>query len=221
MTGTQPLWTIGIVTQVRREEKFLRLLSFLLPQLLGLGGAAEVVALRNNCGKTIHEYRQAVLDDARGAYFSFVDDDDMVESDFVRVVTEQLRDYPGVDYVAFGHRYYERGVLEREVRTGLNIGPPCNLPEYYVRPVTHVNPVRTELARQAGFLSDSGHWEDYGYHRKVEKLARTEAVIDRVLYHYFHDWADSIMSGVRPVYTIPRRPAITAPGFRWHPWSIQ
>lgn len=215
-----PTWTIAIATQARRLDKFEELMKVLLPQVQEARGDAEVVALWNNCEKPIHMYRQALLDDARGQYFSCVDDDDMVEADFVPVVLEAMHDSPGVDYIAFRHGYYEGGVFDRPSITGLNIGPPRNMPEAYYRPVSHINPARTELARQAGFLAPPGMWEDFAYDRAMEKLLKTEAVIDRMLYHYYHDFRDSVQHGVRPLFTVPRRPSPPIPAFRWHPWSI-
>lgn len=216
------LWSVCIATQARRADKLARLLGVLLPQAEQALGAVEVVALYNNADKTIHEYRQALLDDARGDYISFVDDDDMVTGDFIETVVVAMWNNPGTDYIAFRHAYYESGVFDRETRTGLHLGPSRNLPEYFVRVITHINPVRMELARQAGFTSaKAGEWEDHAYDMKVAELAKTEVVIPRPLYHYYHDWRDSILNGPTRLFTVPRRPVIPSPAFRWHPWSLR
>lgn len=216
------LWSVLIATQAHRLPKLHRLLDVLVPQADATGGEVEVVALYNNGEKTIHEYRQALLDDARGAYVSYADDDDLVAEDYVPAVLAAINSSPGVDFVAFRHAYYESGTFDRETLTGLNVGPARNERDVYVRPVTHINPIRTEVARQAGFMDGpKDEWEDRVYDGRVQELAKTEVIIDRVLYFYYHNWSDTILGGVRRMPSVPRRPQVTNPSFRWHPWSLQ
>jgi Glycosyl transferase family 2 len=215
-----PTWSILIATLARRQEKLLRLLAVLLPQAEA-SGRVEVVALHNKGEHSIGRFRQALLEDARGMYVSFVDDDDMVEPDFVAAVLEAAAGSP--DYIAFRHAYYENGVRDRHVTvTGIQYQGWFDTPDFYFRDVTHINPVRTELALKAGF-SDMGSGEDAAYDARLRPLLRTQAEIDRVLYHYFHSWPDSAQ--------MPRsrwqrefagaRLQVVSPAFRWHAWSTR
>jgi hypothetical protein len=216
-----PAWSILIATLGSRQEKLKRLLDVLLPQAEA-SGQVEVVALRNSGERSIGRLRQVLLEDARGRYASFVDDDDMVAEDLVPVVLEAMAGSP--DYVAFRHAYYENGVLDpRVVITGIQHGGWFDVPEAYYRDVTHVNPVRTELALEAGFR-DQGSGEDTAYADRLRPLLRSQAEIDRVLYHYFHDWSDSTQVGLPPQVLLRRcrymrRLQVASPAFRWHAWS--
>jgi hypothetical protein len=176
-----PLWSILVLTQARREEKFLGLLAVLLPQAEAAGDT-EVVALRNYGGRQQHELaplRQALLDDAAGRWVSFVDDDDMVSAGYVSAVTAAIAAAPLAEFVAFRVVNYETGVpggspvagkpltqvvaetppggwtaygrVDRVTRTGLQYGGWRNEENAYIRDITHVNPVLTALARRAGF----------------------------------------------------------------------
>lgn len=222
----QPKWTIAVLTVTSREELFRVLADELLVQAAWQRGRpVEVVALRNPGGLTMPEVgalRQALLDDAQGEFVSFVDDDDMVEKDYVSAVMHALSCAPQpVDFVAFWHAYYHNGVREpRPVVTGLQYGGWYDTPEALVRDITHINPVRTEIARKAGFHATEGA-EDYPYDAALRELLKDscQAEVHRVLYHYFHSEASSVQRGTVPVIEPGPRLVVTSPAFRWHPAS--
>jgi hypothetical protein len=105
-------WSILILTQARRQHKFLGLLNVLLPQAEAAGDV-EVVALRNYGGYTqdgLGPLRQALLDDARGTWVSFADDDDMVTADYVAAVRAAIDGCPLAEFIALRVMVYEAGV---------------------------------------------------------------------------------------------------------------
>jgi len=219
-----PAWSILIATLASRQEKLQRLLGVLLPQAEKAGNV-EVVALHNLGEYHIGRYRQALLEDARGEYVSFFDDDDLPEPDFVESVLTAMRERPEgkpPDYIAFYHVYYEDGIRwPLSVITGLEYRDKgwVDTAEGYYRDVTHVNPARAELARQASFIVTApGQSEDRLYNDTIRRLARTQAVIPRELYHYYHSRSDSVQFVLPPQ---PRLPPLTvaSPAFRWHEGS--
>ena len=213
MTGKPPLWSILTPTLSSRQAKFLDLMSVLLPQAEA-DGRVEVVALHNDGERSIAEYRQALLEDARGDFISFADDDDMVEPDFVAAVTAAMEGWP--DYIAFWHAYYVDGFREpRPVVTGIQHGHWHDTADALIRGVTHINPVRSVIARHADFRRPSEGLEDWSYVTAIRPLLRTQAEIPRVLYHYRHSPGDSVQYGLAPHAFAPR-PAISSPAFRWH-----
>jgi len=216
VTCAAPLWSILIPTLSSRQAKFLDLMSVLLPQAEA-NGRVEVVALHNDGERSIADYRQALLEDARGAYVSYVDDDDMIEPDFVAVVTAAMKGWP--DFIAFWHAYYVDGHRDpRPVVTGIGRDWHDTATEM-IRGTTHINPVRSVIAKQADFRVKIGDGlEDWSYVSAVTPLLRTQAEIPRVLYHYRHSPADSVQHRLAPHAFAPR-PVITSPCFRWHEWS--
>lgn len=191
-------------------------MGVLLPQC-EKDGRVEVVALQNDGERSIAEYRQALLEDARGDYVSFADDDDMVEPDFVPAVTAAMEGFP--DYIAFWHAYYCNGIREpRPVVTGIQYETWHDAADALIRGVTHVNPIRSVIARHADFRRPSGKGEDVSYVEAIIPLLRTQAEIPRVLYHYRHSPADSVQYGLAPHAYAPR-PVIDSPAFRWCEWK--
>jgi glycosyltransferase involved in cell wall biosynthesis len=211
------LWSVLVPTLSSRQAKFLDLMGVLLPQCEA-DGRVEVVGLHNDGERTIAEYRQALLEDARGEYLSFFDDDDGPEPDFVPAVTEAMEGRP--DFVAFRVAYYENGVLEsRPTVTGLQHDRWHDTDTAMIRDITHINPVRSVLAKRADFRVQFGDGkEDWSYRSALRPLLETQAEIDRILYHYRHDTGDSVQFKLRPHAHAPR-PVIDSPAFRWHPWS--
>ena len=216
MTGKPPIWSILTPTLSSRQAKFLDLMSVLLPQAEA-DGRVEVVALHNDGERSIAEYRQALLEDARGDYMSFCDDDDMVEPDFVPAVTAAMEGWP--DYIAFWHAYYVNGNREpRPVVTGIHYGHWHDTADALIRGVTHINPVRTAIARHADFRVPSEGLEDWSYVKQNIPHLRTQGDVGRILYHYRHDPGDSVQYGLAPHAYAPR-PQISSPAFRWHALS--
>jgi Glycosyl transferase family 2 len=215
---TCPLYSILIPTLASRRQKLRLLLDVLLPQVEGQAGCVEIVALHNNGEKSLAEYRQALLEDARGAWLSFVDDDDMVADDFVPSITEALVSQDP-DFVAFRALLYSDGARRGpECRTGIQYGSWHDTAEAYIRDVTHLNPVRATIAKQADFRTESAGAEDWSYVSQVRPLLRTQAVVNKILYHYYHSSGDSAQHGLAP-HTFSPRLEVSSPAFRWHPWS--
>lgn len=228
-----PLWSILIPTLAYREEKFLRLLGTLLSLARQAPAAVEVVALRNYGEKTISEYRQALLDDARGEFVSFVDDDDEVSPDYADSVVSAL--LSGADVVGF--EVDCEGLSARKTLLSVrHWGAPWEALFYegeltYLRYTTHLCPVRTALARKAAFAGQQAYGEDRLYSLALHPLLEdaTEAYIPRPLYRYIWNAGDT--SADRAGFTPPpivstRRhqprplPVVQHPCFRWHPWSL-
>lgn len=209
------LWSILIPTLSSRREKLRRLLDVLLPQAEE-DGCVEVVALHNDGEKPLAEYRQALLEDARGEYLSFVDDDDLVAADFVAAVTAAM--YTRPDFIAFEAAYYRDGRFDSCVRTGLQYQTWRDDGDRRDRDVTHLNPVRAELARQADFRAPSEGAEDWSYVSALRPLLKTQADTGKLLYHYHHNSSDSVQHHLPPHAHAPRL-EVASPAFRWHEWS--
>lgn len=215
-----PTWSICIATLASRKLKLARLLDVLLPQAEAFLPQVEILGLHNNGERPggPAPVKQDLLMAATGDYFSIVDDDDMVEPDYVPVILEAMGS--GADYIAFDHVYYCDGVRQpKMVRSGLDMpgwGSPQldqDLP-YLPRDVTQVNPMRLELARRGDFTARSSGFEDWAWVEMVRPLLKTQTRIDRALYHYFYSSADTNQRGLAP-HTYDARLEVDSPAFRW------
>lgn len=227
-----PLWSILIPTLISREDKFLALLNRLLPQTDQVAFPVEVVALQNFGQKSLAAYRQQLLQDARGMYISFIDDDDEVAGDFVLAIGSALAQQPdvvgfkqlctGLDaqltVITLRHGDWHAGAAPVPTADGLA----------YFRTYSHVCPLRAEVAKQASFLANGAlrTGEDWAFVQQVVPLLHErgdrEVFIDRVLYHYRWSAADSTQRdmaamptglAVRAMQHQP--PAVRHHRFRW------
>jgi hypothetical protein len=160
----------------------------LLPQVEAWNGDIEVLIFFNNMERNIGYYRQKVLDDAKGDYISFVDDDDLVAKDFCNTIMPLL---DGTDYIGFKVRLLNDGKKLPPVYHSLRYTKWDQDDKGYYRGITHLNPLRTEIARQSEF-SDVDHGEDYDWAMGVQRYMSsadrkfTEHFIDKDMYIYDH-----------------------------------
>jgi glycosyltransferase involved in cell wall biosynthesis len=211
-----PLWSILIPTLANRTDLLGELLAVLLPQAEA-DGRVEIVALFNHGDRPVGVLRQELLEAARGEYISFVDDDDMVEPDYVPAITAAMGTRP--DFIAFEHAYYVDGVRQPcRIVTGIGYdgwhdGYANDGWLLLVRDVTHINPVRRDVALRARFPGQRSG-EDYAYIAQLRPLLRSQVSIGRVMYHYRHRPRDSAQHALGDAPAQPR-PGIGSPCFRW------
>lgn len=171
--------SILLPTVIERKPMFDVLLEELKKQ--SSGKSVELVICQDNKEISIGAKRQKLLEDAKGEYIVFVDDDDWVTPDYV----DQILSNTGSDSIGFqiectfdgkgkclasaSRRYKDWG----ENRDGFR----------YVRSVYHKTPVRRELALKAGF-KDMRFGEDYDYSMRIMPLIKSEAYINKVMYYY-------------------------------------
>jgi glycosyltransferase involved in cell wall biosynthesis len=207
-------WSILIPTHSSRLLKFARMVEMLTPQLTK---DTEVVVYWNRGSKTIGEYRQALLEEARGTYVSFVDDDDRIAEDYCKRILKALKSGP--DYVGFQLLYTH---MSRQRPRGFEIDVSHSLTHrgWYqeggalYRDVTHLNPIRRDIAMQVPF--NGGPGEDRRWATQVRRLLDSEVYIDDVM--YFYDFNRASSHKVRLPRTHDPRPDLEPP-FRFHPDS--
>jgi hypothetical protein len=219
-------WTICIATLGQRREHLRRLLDVLMPQVDAAEGV-NVLTYFDNGETDLAVKRQALLDAVTSDYVCFVDDDDLVSDDYVTSILAAMTSGP--DYVGF-----EVGVWKNGRRYGLSDhslrhGAWSRDGDVYLRDITHLNPMRTTIAKTGDFtLTGRGGAEDRAWVDQIRAggLLQTEVVIDRVLYHYL--WVPDGSAWKRPDDRITAadragrawRPlAVASPNFAYHPDS--
>ena len=237
---SEPMLSVLIPHLDRRAGKLRELLDVLLPQAESASQLVEVVALRNS-GGSLPEFRQALLDSARGTWLCFIDDDDLVPSYYVNEILSRLIINPAIDYLGF--------LVERA--WGNIAGHPGGISTHSLRfsewtgehaDYTLLNPVRTSIARTGSFLRFQGnHGEDQDFRCQIIGTLRNglEVFIDKVMYHYRWDLSDSVQSQCPHSYPlecdrnghavpywrqrgfiVPPPLEVASPVFRWHERSL-
>lgn len=212
-------WTILVATLGQRQERFKRLLDGLMPQVERAAGQVNVLAYWNNGERPLAEIRQALVDEADGTFVSFIDDDDVVADTYVSQILETLCD--DIDYVGFQLQCYVDGVRLKPTYHSLRYDQWYDDARGYYRDVSHLNPIRRELALKADFRRTTPP-EDVAWADQLRGLLKSEHYVDDVMYHYYSSSYDTTW---RPgSVQAPRvgqyfRLAIDSPYFRYHPES--
>lgn len=211
-------WTILIATLGQRAARFERLLAQLLPQLNAHDGRATVCAFYNHGERSLGEVRQDLVTHATSDYVSFVDDDDELPDYHVAEVLSRL---DGVaDYVGWQMQCYVDGTPLKPTYHSLRYTHWWDDTHGYYRDVSHLNPIRRELALRADFRRGSPP-EDVSWSDQVRPLVKTEAYVDRVMYHYRSSSSDSTWRGAGIDRVWHLRPLVDHPYFSYHPGSSE
>lgn len=133
---------------------------------------------------TLGENRNALKARATAEYICFFDDDDWPAADYLARILPLL---DGIDYIGFelqmycqhlqyceyGHTYHSLKYPDWS-RNGMN----------FYRDITHVNPMRRDLAMQAEF--DGNYGEDARWAKVLREkgIVKTEHYIAAPMYHY-------------------------------------
>lgn len=213
-----PTWTILVPTLGQREHLFSRLMGVLLPQLDEHEGRVRVLAWRNNGQPSISEIRDALLAAAGTDYVSFIDDDDLVPEYYVAEIVKALDERP--DHVGFKIEYSTNDEHPEIVDHSLRWGKwGRTLDGQLHRDVTHIDPIKTDIALLARFYCRPGRAEDRVWVKRVRRHLATEVYIDKIMYHYLFREDTTAWREPRAIVSVAGRPVIDHPYFAWHPAS--
>lgn len=175
-----------------RMDKLCALYDKLNRQAQGL--PVEILVLLDNRTRTIGAKRQSLLEQARGRFVVFVDDDDDVLDGYVYEITNAILHDPTVDVVVFDQLFTHNG--SDPVRIVFDIGHKVDSqvdmttdPAARRRP-WHVMAWRRVLAQQGRF-SERNYGEDADWVDQVAPLAVRQTRIERALSLYRYDDAVS------------------------------
>lgn len=214
-----PSWTILIPTIGQRAELFARLLGVLLPQTTPYLGRVLVLGYWNNGEPALPNIRQALLDAAPGEYVSFVDDDDLVPDYFVADTMEALTGRP--DYVGWKVQYCIDGELRAICHHSLRFRSWFEADGVLYRDISHINPIRADLARRADFRrTRRGRAEDRVWVQQLRGRLRSEVYLDKVMYLYLWSAQTSAWRHPHRLRRDGHRPTVDHPHFAWHPDSV-
>lgn len=176
-----PLLSILVPTTPDRSNYLSKLISILEKQK---NNKFEVVVYEDRKEKTTGEKRNRLLQEARGEWICFVDDDDEVVDDYIESI------WPGLsseyDVVAMHILYYENGAFKGNSFHSLKYDKwsENKAKQEYYRCPNHLNPVKKKLAIAAGF-PNKNHGEDSAYSLNLYPLLSKEYNANKPLYKYF------------------------------------
>jgi glycosyltransferase involved in cell wall biosynthesis len=175
------LWSILILTQPSRARFLARLMAVLKPQV---ENHPDVEVCVRTCDRklSLGDNRQAMIESASGVYCCFIDDDDLIPANYVDKIYPLL---DGVDYIGFRLQMYSDEVKQRPTFHSLKHKEWNGDQEGWYRDISHINPIRRELALMAKMSGEAGEdcrWADA---LRAKCVVKTEHYIDEVLYLYY------------------------------------
>jgi glycosyltransferase involved in cell wall biosynthesis len=164
-----------------RKELLGRLLDRLAPQVEKYP-LVETFIKTSSPDRSVGDQRQEMLDKASGEYVCFVDDDDIVSPKYVETIYPLL---DGVDYIGFPVHTFRDGVFFCAAYHSLKHKNWMSDKLYAQRDISHLNPIRRELALQAPM--EGGYGEDGRWSMRIRDLGivKTEHYIPDVMYYYY------------------------------------
>lgn len=156
-----------------------RLLEHLMPQITD---DVEVKVMFSDPLHTLGENRQIMIENAQGEYVNFIDDDDMVPSDYVAKIYPLLN---GVDYVGFPVKVFRGGLFWQMSYHSLKHRDWKTWGDTAFRDISHLNPMKRTLAIQGNM--EGNHGEDGRWAKRLRELGivKTENYIPEPMYFYY------------------------------------
>jgi hypothetical protein len=190
-------WSILTLTMPTRVEFLARLKNNLEPQLVdGVEWKIKMCDFNYSLG----ENREMMRRSAGGMYSNFVDDDDKISDRYVDRILPLLGD---TDYIGFRLQAFENNVaLPGPTYHSLLCGgwfdkTYADGTKSWHRDLSHLNPIRTELALSAPMYGGFG--EDSRWAGDLRKLGivKTEHFLEEIMYAYLSrtDKLDGVQVG--------------------------
>lgn len=140
-----------------------------------------VEILYNAEAGTIGQKRQVLLQQSKGEYVAFIDDDDSVSDNYIRDIMKATD--RGPDCVGISGIMTTNGGNTKQWHISKDYTSWHEANGVYYRSTNHLSPVRRSIALSVGF-PNIAHGEDYAYSMGLKGLLTTEVKIPHSIYHY-------------------------------------
>lgn len=186
--ATPLLWSILICTIEGREESFTRVTQKIKNQIdaLNLNDKIEILYCKDMQGQhSIGYKRNQLLEQSSGEYVSFVDDDDDVHDDFIKMIYQELQHKP--DCVSLTGIITCNGTNAKKFIHSINHKEYFEYNNTYFRPPNHLNPIKRSIAIQFRF-PEKNFGEDTQWALEIAQsgLLQKEELIDIPYYFYLY-----------------------------------
>lgn len=176
---------ILILTSHSRREMLRQLLSLLEPQIGALGirkfDQVDLMICYDDQtpGKELGDKRESMRKIASGDYICFFDSDDLPAPYYIEKILPLLG---SIDQIGFNVKAFDGTKPLAPTFHSLRYGVWSNDEHGYYRDISHLNPMRRELALQRPMGGGVG--EDHRWADAMRGLVKTEHYIDRIMYYY-------------------------------------
>jgi len=184
------LLSIGICSLNERKETLDSVLKRFQVQMntKELNKKIEIIVNVDDGQKSVGQKRNEILDAAVGKFVCFVDDDDAVDDSYIEEIINTIENNADLDCIGFSGMYYVDGDARMLFKHANSYGGHYkDSSGVQHRPVNHLNPVRTEIAKKCRFPEKNfGEDSDYCDRLFDSGLLKKEVILDTVMYHYYY-----------------------------------
>ncbi len=184
--------SICIVSRDVREQLLNRLIEKILKPQIKNPDEVEILVTVNNGIMTRCSDRQKLIEEAKGEYVCFIDDDDIVPDYYVYEILNAIETKPDVvaisaEVTSLTNHIRRRFVLSPEYPQVFSLPSNDYADETYYRYVSPLNPIKRELALKAGYPLKNIRYDDNIYSERLRPVLQncSTAWIDKPMYYYF------------------------------------
>lgn len=180
--------SILIPTMKPRERLFRQVLAEVQRQIRETPEIrVEVLWESDNGELTLGQKRNVLMDRCNGRYHCFIDDDDVIARDFLKVFVPMIKSDVDYDCASFVGAHYVKGKFNKLFHHSLDYPEWDEYPDRFIRSVSPMNMIKTDIVRQVRY-KDIRNTEDHEFSKRLmaSGLLKTEFKIDpnRPIYHY-------------------------------------
>ena len=177
--------SILILTLPTRIDSYSNLIRTLNQQVIenNLLDKVQILSLCDTKEISVGEKRNILLNKSIGKYVCFIDDDDLISSDYLIKLTSAISS--NADVVTFCGDYVENGQTTPFSISTIHRGN-YNHPNLFYRLPNHLCPVKREIAVSCLF-TDKNYGEDSDYAERINQHIKNEFHIQDKLYFYMYD----------------------------------
>ena len=179
MTCPSPEFSILICSLYERAKSLRTLLRTLKKQW---HSGVEVLADVDDKEVSIGAKRNRLLNKAKGKYVAFIDDDDLVDESYIKLILEAVKTNPDCCSL-IGEVSWRSRRITRKFTHSIKYNNWFKDNNEYYRCPNHLNAVKRELALKVGF-PDVSMAEDQDFSLRLRPLLKTEAEITKLIYFY-------------------------------------
>jgi hypothetical protein len=175
--------SILICTMPQRVEMFNAIHSKLLHQIeTSAKGEVEVLA-NGMVDITTGHKRNLLMQEAKGEFVVFVDDDDDVYDWYVSEIVKTINENPEIDCIGTNGIISFNGENPRKWFISIAYQNWYESAEVYYRTPNHISPIRRTIASSIPF-PNIYRGEDSAFSLAIHPLLKKEAIIEKPIYHY-------------------------------------
>ncbi|SFX06452.1 Glycosyltransferase like family 2 [Thermoactinomyces sp. DSM 45891] len=144
----------------------------------------EILTFVDNKKRSIGTKRNDLIQQAKGDFVVFVDDDDRVSTDYIDSLMSAIRQTPDADCITFDVEVSLGGIIKKICKYDIVYGKDkLEDEQYYYRNPNHIMCFSKKLASQYHYL-DMSFGEDTEWAVQVRNQIQKQEKIPKVLYYY-------------------------------------